>query len=320
MSSTTTAIQWTDRTWNPVRGCSRVSPGCDNCYAMKVAHRFAGAGRPYEGLTTIRKGKVDWSGVARFIPSALDEPLHWRKPARIFVNSMSDLFHHSVTNEEIAAVFGVMAACPQHTFQVLTKRAERMREWFEWANRDAPIHPAQDACIHAAERVIGRSISPVFPPWPLPNVWLGVSAEDQQRADERIPHLLATPAAVRFVSAEPLLGPIDFARIPWGGLKTDVLRGWSGPEHGLHWVIVGGESGPAARIADAAHHRAIIKQCREAGIAVFHKQVGANVIDSDFGLHPVALNDRKGGNPQEWPADLRVREFPPLPSAAKAER
>ncbi len=329
-----TAIQWTDKTWNPVRGCSRVSPGCDNCYAMKVAHRFSGPGYPYEGLTTLRKGRADWSGIARFVPEMLDAPLRWRQPARIFVNSMSDLFHHSVTNEEIAAVFGVMAACSQHTFQVLTKRADRMREWFGWVNRDAPIHPAVDTCVHAAERVIGRTITGQFAPWPLSNVWLGVSAEDQQRADERIPHLLAAPAAVRFVSAEPLLGPLDLTRYMWPTHWSWDAR-FKSPEEALaagsfaekrrqclvsaharfiDWVIVGGESGPGARLADLAHHRSIIEQCRAAGVAVFHKQAGANVIDSDFGLHPLTLRDRKGGDPAEWPPDVRVRQFPEVRS------
>ena len=126
---------------------------------------------------------------------------------------MSDLFFEEFTNEQIAAGFGVMAACPDVDFLILTKRPKRAGEWFTWVNRDAPIHPAQDACIHAAERIIGRSITPVFPVWPLPNVWLGVSAENQQTADERIPHLLATPAAVRFVSAEPLLGALDLTHL-----------------------------------------------------------------------------------------------------------
>lgn len=126
-----TEIEWTDATWNPVRGCSRVSPGCDNCYAMHVAHRFSGPGMPYEGLTVLRKGKTDWAGIARFVPDHLSDPLRWTKPRHVFVNSVSDLFHHTVSNEQIAAVFGVMAASPRHTFQVLTKRPERMVEWFE---------------------------------------------------------------------------------------------------------------------------------------------------------------------------------------------
>lgn len=312
---------------------------------MKVAHRFAGPGKPYDGLTTLRKGKVDWSGVARFVPSALAEPLSWRKPARIFVNSMSDLFHHSVTNEEIAAVFGVMAACPQHTFQILTKRADRMRQWFGWAlahragngeprwNRGThQVHGGDIAswlepsvvCERAARTVGARwRARHVVQSWPLPNIWLGVSAEDQQRADERIPHLLATPAAVRFVSAEPLLGAVDLARYltrrapltHFVAFSEEAKRAYPDGaatlvQRGIDWVIVGGESGPGARLADMAHHRAIIKQCRGAGVAVFYKQAGANVIDSDFGLHPVTLKDRKGGEMSEWPADLRVREFP----------
>jgi protein gp37 len=219
-------IEWTDETWNPVRGCSRVSPGCDNCYAMGQAHRFSGAGKPYEGLTTIRRGKVDWAGRTKLIPEMLDQPLRWKRPRRIFVNSMSDLFHESLTNEEIAAVFGVMAAAPQHTFQVLTKRPKRMVEWFEWVESEGPsLHPlgAARGVRWYAWAMYGARLGAQFEdrvspgwsgpmpswPWPLPNVWLGVSTENQEQADKRIPLLLQVPAAVRFVSAEPLLGPLD---------------------------------------------------------------------------------------------------------------
>jgi len=217
---TTTKIQWTDSTWNPVRGCSRVSKGCDACYAMGQAHRFSGPGKPYEGLTTLRNGKVDWTGVARFVPEMLSAPLKWKKPRRIFVNSMSDLFHRSVTNEQIAAVFGVMAACPQHTFQILTKRPERMLEWFKWVGGNRGYEQAGQLHVSLCEALRGpvdwdpddrhcEALLDNANDWPLPNVWLGVSAEDQQRADERVPLLLQCPAAVRFVSAEPLLGPIN---------------------------------------------------------------------------------------------------------------
>lgn len=322
---TTTSIEWTERTWNPVRGCSRVSPGCDNCYAMNMAHRFSGPGKPYERLTTIRRGKVDWSGVARFVPEMLDAPLRVRKPTTWFVNSMSDLFHHSVTNEEIAAVFGVMAACPQHTFQVLTKRAERLPEWFNWYEGSSGTGASPYAAVLEA-----LSIVPTRPdwhlgadrvkraadttPWPLPNVWLGVSAEDQKRADERVPRLLETPAAVRFVSLEPLLGPIDMFAFIRGEIRDKalgVLIGDTGRRlPGIDWVIVGGESGPGARLADLAYTRAIIEQCKAAGVAVFHKQAGANVLDSDYGLHPLTLKSRKGNDPSEWPEELRVREMP----------
>lgn len=220
-----TDIQWTDATWNPVRGCSRVSPGCDNCYAMRQAHRFSNPGGPYEGLTTLRKGKVDWAGSARLIPEMLDQPLRWRKPRRIFVNSMSDLFHSSLTNEEIAAVFGVMAAAPQHTFQVLTKRPERMVEWFKWVQesegdpwttclRETVCWVPTDAGNGITEDGVYRHGVEGAELWPLPNVWPGVSVENQATADKRIPLLLSTPAAVRFISAEPLLGPIDLKG--WG--------------------------------------------------------------------------------------------------------
>jgi len=224
VSTTSTDIAWTDRTWSPVRGCSRVSDGCQNCYAIRQAHRFSGKGQPYEGLTTIRRGKVDWTGVARFIPEQLGAPLKWRKPVRIFVNSMSDLFHPSLSNEEIAAVFGVMAACPQHTFQVLTKQPKRAAEWFKWVDGsgaaieslplDRCASLADDALLNLLPRP-ARAMA--FAPgrgskrWPLPNVHLGVSAENQKTADERIPILLTIPAAVRFVSAEPLLERVDLS-------------------------------------------------------------------------------------------------------------
>lgn len=203
MSTTTTEISWTDRTWNPIRGCSRVSEGCRFCYAEGVAYRFSGPGQPYEGLARKVNGRAAWTGKVRLVESALTEPLSWRKPARIFVNSMSDLFHEHVSDEFIAAVFGVMAAAPQHTFQVLTKRAERMREVVSALS----VELVRECTLKLTGRMIRGD-------WmlPLPNVWLGVSCEDQQRADERIPLLLQTPAVVRFVSCEPLLGPIDLSR------------------------------------------------------------------------------------------------------------
>lgn len=206
--SANTSIEWTSKSWNPVRGCSRVSAGCDKCYAMGQAHRFNTPSErsPYHGLTTIRNGKVDWTGVARFIPKALGEPLKWRKPQRIFVNSMSDLFHHSVSNEEIAAVFGVMAACPQHVFQILTKRPERAVEWFEWLSKQLY---ARITCEAMADSFMASGRAGATEPWPLPNVWLGVSVENQKTADERVPLLLKCPAAVRWVSAEPLLSGLD---------------------------------------------------------------------------------------------------------------
>lgn len=217
----TTSIEWTDVTWNPTVGCSRVSEGCTRCYAEKVAHR--GMSPQHRGLTVLGKTGIRWLGVVRFLPERLDEPLRWRKPRRVFVNSMSDLFHEKLTNEQIAAVFGVMAAAPRHTFQVLTKRPERMRAWFAWAGgeigslRSDILWRMRRAAIMAspapAHRALGNpDVHAGGIDWPLPNVWIGVSVEDQATADERIPILLETPAAIRWVSYEPALGPVDFER------------------------------------------------------------------------------------------------------------
>lgn len=331
-------IEWTDATWNPVRGCSRVSEGCRNCYAERVAARFSayasvpaslmGApNRPFAGFA--RNGR--WTGRVELIPSKLDEPLHWRKPRRIFANSASDLFHERLSDEAIAAVFGVMAACPQHTFQVLTKRPERMRRWFELMEAKPGMVPDAEVsgCILALLRTWSIGTHPIAiknaaqrvgpghaPAWPLPNVWLGVSVEDQATADERIPLLLQTPAAVRFVSYEPALGAVVFDVARYG--ENNFMRG-------LDWLIVGGESGPGARPFDLAWARSAIAQCREAGVPIFVKQLGAHprgepwiksngrwvqVADHPAMAGEVVLANRKGGDPSEWPEDLRVREFP----------
>lgn len=171
-----TKIQWTDETWNPVRGCSLVSAGCANCYAMKQAHRFGGTDKPYEGLTEIGPQGPRWTGKIRLVPEALWEPLHWKTPRRIFVNSMSDLFHKDVPDHFLAQVGEVIQQAQRfgHTFQILTKRPQRMRDYLQ-KNGRTPLH----------------------------NAWFGVSVEDQATADERIPLLLQTPAATRFISVEP---------------------------------------------------------------------------------------------------------------------
>lgn len=335
--SANTSIEWTDRVWNPVRGCRRVSRGCERCYAERVAHRFGGPGQPYEGLTRITNGRPQWTGKITLVESALTEPLKWRKPCRVFVNSMSDLFHEGVSNEFIDQVFAVMALCPQHTFQVLTKRPERMKQFVQ-----SIIDGERQICSAAVERadsVLGgfvamhalkRTPEALDPPYrPLPNVWPGVSVEDLATADARIPLLLETPAAVRFVSYEPALGPVDFTRLCTGGtVEFDALHGGALIRHqaelprepvkidGLNWVIVGGESGAGARPFDVQWARDMIRQCREAGVACFVKQLGARPYQSperDGGTgFNIRLNDPKGGIMDEWPLDLRVREFPTL--------
>lgn len=277
--SDSTTISWTDTTWNPIRGCSRVSAGCVNCYAERMAKRFAAKGQPYEGLVN---GHGRWNGTVRLIPEHLADPFRWGRPRKVFVSSMSDLFHEALTNEQIAAVFGVMAATPQHTFQCLTKRARRMREWFAWFGEELRSERTEDdIAAETLSRLLAgfaqgelgdgsrededRQFWRVHDlirdqdnraTWPLPHVWLGVSVENQEAADERIPELLATPAAVRFLSCEPLIGPVD--------LGQHASR--------LSWLIAGCESGPGRRDCDVAWLRSLRDQCADAGVAFFLKQ------------------------------------------------
>lgn len=471
-----TGIEWTDATWNPVAGCAIVSPGCTNCYAMKMAARIE-AMQPnshYAGLTKKVNGNAVWTGRFATAPdSIISQPLRWKRPRRIFVNSMSDLFGEGVTDETIDKVFAIMALSPQHIFQVLTKRPERMREYiggpetvfrvakevdalatlkeqepedvrpitgfpgyfasshgFIYSEKRGPrrrmkpdigeqghmrvqlhrdgqddqrgerllVHrliletftgpaPADDAqgrhrdgnprhnaitnlswgdqsdnwldskrhgshrryskmsqakadeirrrhaCGETGEalarefnisatqiRNIASGAQWAVRPsinWPLHGVWLGVSVEDQKRADERIPHLLSTPATVRFVSAEPLLGPISFCKVDRhkdGGsmIQTDALTGitrwkdWEGCGHPLKggdtpskldWVIVGGESGPCARPMNPQWARSIRDQCKDAGTAFFMKQMS--------GVGDKAIKDIA-----KFAHDLQIRQFP----------
>lgn len=300
-----TGISWTDATWNPVRGCSRVSEGCRNCYAERVAARFSLAGMPYHGLADQTRTGSKWTGKVQLFPDKLSDPLKWRRPRRVFVNSMSDLFHEELTNEQIAAVFGVMAAAPQHTFQILTKRAKRMREWFEWMKGALPLKdqnwdPRAAACWDFTKKVMPGAIESSAwnsefmdrahtIPWPLPNVWLGVSVENQEAADERIPELLRAPAAVRFLSCEPLLWPTDLHR-EWLAPFHDVdpmLR----PTPRVAWVIAGCESGPRARPCKVEWLRSLRDQCAAAGVPFFLKQATGeqrNSIGGSRHMVPVA--------------------------------
>lgn len=307
-----TGIQWTSATWNPVIGCAKVSAGCKNCYAEKQGYRIARMQPSSPYLEVINQESKRWNGRAKFMPERLDQPLRWRKPRTIFVNSMSDLFHEDVTFEEIAAVFGVMAAAPLHTFQVLTKRPERMREFFAWVGSVGP--DPSGACNIALEGIVtDHTGGGDDAEWPLLNVHIGVSVEDQEAADERIPLLLECPAALRFLSVEPLIGPVNI------NATNDVLCRCGGcmemlAEHpdapGLRridWVIVGGESGPGARECKVEWIRSVVKQCKNAGVPVFVKQLGKI---ATLGGEPYHTEHTKGGDPSEWPEDLRVREMP----------
>lgn len=299
-----TAIEWTHRdgtvgkTWNPTTGCDRISGGCDNCYALTLAKRLKGMGSAKYQTDGDPRTSGPGFGLTTHA-DALGDPLKWRKPATVFVNSMSDLFHARVPREFVAQVFAVMAATPQHTYQILTKRPERMariltdectcggghvpgvhfRSTMEWA-----------ATAHSPTYVPGlKSGQFNSTSWPLPNVWIGTSIESDDHV-KRADALRATPAAVRFISAEPLLGPLP---------SLDLT--------GIDWLIAGGESGPGSRPMDLEWVRDLIGRCRESGTAPFVKQLGA--------LQTSGPKDKKGGDWSTWPADLRVREYPTATAA-----
>ena len=281
-------IEWTEATWNPVVGCAKVSEGCRNCYAMRVAHRLAGMGQErYKGLTVRRSSGVEWNGKVRTVPEALEIPLRWKRPRRIFVNSMGDLFHPSVPEEFIARIFTVMALAKHHTFQILTKHPDLMLQWMK-------DHTSiSGKMIGYIEQVNGKNkelISVEGIPLPLPNVWLGVSVEDQKSADERIPILLQVPAAVRWLSMEPLLGPVDLTPIappayqllskyyegntfdPSGSQKP--LERMTGYFPKINWIVVGGESGSKARPMHPDWVRSLRDQCTAVSVPFFFKQWG----------------------------------------------
>ena len=356
-----THIEWTDATWNVVTGCSVVSPGCTNCYAMKLAGTRLRNHPSRAGLTAASKAGPVWTGEVRLNADWLDQPLRWTRPRRIFVAAHGDLFHDGVTDDQLDQIFAVMALCPQHTFQVLTKRPERMRAYLRGlyapsAESDARVTHAVNDVLMSTRRTWGdcgstgtaittlsRGIGAVEPGilrnradgnverlvdwkpprwmtvgaefadrvrarlmpaeqsefgwglklWPLPNVWLGVSVEDQVRADERIPILLDTPAAVRWISAEPLLGPIDLTALPFpkscdcpdhsptlNALTGDVFCGGccEGPEATtsatLDWGVYGGESGPDARPMHPDWVRQGRDQFAAGGVPFLFKQWG----------------------------------------------
>jgi protein gp37 len=327
-----TGIAWTDATWNPVRGCSRVSEGCRNCYAERVAVRFSGPGQPYEGFADVPEGKRhsqtgaattgvrgNWTGKVALVEKQLPIAMRWKKPRKIFVNSMSDLFHESLSFETIDKVFAVMTMAPQHTFQVLTKRPKIMQDYM--IELLAGKRQVASRAREMAGSIVGGLIAlgamregeRLVPPT---NVWLGVSVEDQKTADERIPILLRTPAWKRFVSYEPALGRVDFS--PW--VCSDVAGVGCGSavvSNRLDWIIVGGESGQGARPFNVDWARTTVEQCREAKVACFVKQFGPRPFD-----HPrraglsikdpghMRLRSSKGDDPSEWPPEFRVQEFP----------
>lgn len=304
---TRTGIAWTDATWSPLVGCQKVSSGCAHCYAVREVHRLAHNAHPqiardFAALVERHSnGQLDWTGTVRLIPGRLTQPQQWRKPRRIFVNSMSDVF--AAQPHEIAAIFGAMAAAPQHIFQVLTKRPEAMRALFTMPSNPDLFHG--DIWDEIAEEIRQYPHVDTAIAWQgeqpyLRNVWLGVSVETRAYLP-RLPCLRKTHAALRFVSFEPLLEDLGDLS-PW--------------LPGLDWAIVGGESGPNARPCHLAWLRSVVRQCQAADIPCFVKQLGSQPYHGREDGFPyrrgdyVTLKDRKGADPAEWPAGLQVQEFP----------
>ncbi|MEU6016917.1 phage Gp37/Gp68 family protein [Streptomyces sp. NPDC047515] len=295
--ATDTTIEWADKTWSPIIGCDRVSAGCDGCYAISTARIRSANPNPkvadaFAGTVDRINDRLDWTGRINQLEDRLTQPLHWKKPRKVFVNSMSDLFHKNVTDDFIAQVLAVIALTPQHTYQLLSKRHARMRTVLTDActcgNGHAPGVHLRSRMAWAVSNANPNRI-PGLPddaeqrvynaPWPLSNLWLGVSVENQQWADIRIPALLNTPAAIRWISAEPLLGPIDLTNVD----RMNVLRGDdTGYENGLHWVdgptigwvVAGGESGPKARPAHPDWFHTLRDQCQAADVPYLFKQWG----------------------------------------------
>ena len=255
-----TKIEWATHSWNPVTGCTPVSEGCQNCYAQRIANRLRGrCGYPADDPFRVT-----------LHPERLGEPLRWRKPSRVFVCSMGDLFHPDVQPIWLSMIFNVIRECPQHTFMVLTKRPEI-----------------------ALEHLGNAMLQPYFG---LPNLWIGVTAENQQRADERIPILLQTPAAVRFISIEPCLGPVDLSyylpKNPKKNCPENILPYYN--SHGLNWVICGSETGPLARPMKEEWVKNIKDQCVGADVPFFYKQKIVNG-------QKVALPELEGKQWAEFP-------------------
>ena len=252
-------IEWTEATWNPVRGCTRVSEGCRFCYAERVAERWSKPGQPYDGLVEpakVKGGHPRWTGKIMLAEHLLNEPRKWKGSKIIFVNSMSDLFHEAVPFEYIQRIFTVMRETPQHTYQILTKRPNRLlylESQIEWPN----------------------------------NVWMGVSVEDE-RVDHRIESLRETNAKTKFLSLEPLIGPLP---------NLDLDR--------IDWVIIGGESGSHARIMDASWAEDLVDRCRSAAVPVFVKQMGTEW----WRKHGKGSNF-KGDDFSQFPEPLQIREYP----------
>ncbi|NJM67658.1 MAG: DUF5131 family protein [Acaryochloris sp. RU_4_1] len=321
-----TTIEWTDHTLNPLVGCTKTrakgakQSGCEHCYAARASKSGRLQQFPqYHGVVD-REG--NWTGQVNFVPEQLEKLFRFRKPTRVFMPSMSDPFHPAVKDEWLDQIFAAIALNPKAIVQMLTKRPARMRDYFRTAkNRIRIAAVDMGRSTSNTDQGVLAEIESCQWDWPLPNLWLGVSVENQQAADERIPLLLQTPAAVRFLSCEPLLEAVDIS-----GFLNSRNRSKSIVKS-TFWTIIGGESGPGARPFYLEWARSLIQQCRDAEVPVFLKQIGSNpmhyqnsLVDKPgtppwmlveyLGYQGRGMRDRKGGDIQEWPEDMRVREFP----------
>jgi len=303
-------IEWCDHTFNPWIGCTRVSAGCDGCYAAVSTPARAMGVKWGAGEERHRTAPRTWAQPKRWNDRHAEFFAAHGRRQRVFCASLADVFDNEVPVEWRVDLFRLIAATPNLDWLLLTKR----------------IGNAWPMMLEISKRCQGGE-------QPLDNMWLGATVVNQEEADRDIPKLLATPARVRFLSIEPMLGPVDLDSIPWGGRRCSALRGWAGPELGIHWVIVGGESGHGARPLHVEWVRSIVRQCQAARVPALVKQLGATVLDvgmsSPGGHWPsgmvrepiprstesdapfvVRLKHKKGGDVAEWPEDLRVREFP----------
>jgi protein gp37 len=300
-----TSIQWTDKTWNPIRArniitgevgwfCEHASHGCDNCYAEKMnINTYFGNGLPYKA-SSLPQSEL-------FLDEKmLMQPLRWQKRKKVFVCSMTDLFGRFVSDEQIDRIFAVMALSQKHTFQILTKRPERMYNYMQRLSKS--INPLESVARELGHTFFYEGFSTLA--WPIRNVWLGTSVEDKETYQKRIPHLSQTPASVRFISFEPLLADV-------GDLMLDGICGGA-----FQWAIIGGESGKGARRFNLEWAASIINQCHAAHVSVFMKQLGANAWNGARGLSKTKIFDRKGGDMSEWPESFRVRNFPQIQDTA----
>jgi protein gp37 len=317
-----TEIAWCDYSWNPLVGCSKLSLGCQKCYAAEAAKSAR-----LQQFSQYQKVK-EWDGTIEFVENQLTKPLSWKSPKKVFVGSMSDIFHKNVKDEWLDKIFAVMAFARQHTFQVLTKRPKRMQQYLSDPATVDRIEEAGYTFTHNMDCVNN---------WSLPNVWLGTSVENQQVAGDRIPLLLDSPAAVRFLSCEPLLEELNlisheregrsynYLLNTWetrrSGAGGAVAGGRISPFYadGIDQIIIGGESGPGARPCHIDWIRSLVRQCQQTKTAVFVKQWGSNAINSTPYIDGVVQNNfqvklknRKGGDITELPLDVQIREFPPF--------